>query len=112
MDKLKVTTESVGGATVIVPAGDIDMTASPIFRQELRRAADSMPQRLVIDLAKVPYMDSSGVATLVEAMQAARRNKTRLVLCGLTDRVRSIFAIAKLETLFTITPSRDDALKA
>ena len=36
MDKLQVTTEIVDGATVIAPAGDIDMTASPVFRQELR----------------------------------------------------------------------------
>lgn len=112
MEKLSVTSESVQGAIVIMPAGDIDMTASPVFRGELRKAADARAARIIIDLAKVPYMDSSGVATLVEAMQSARRNKTQLILCGLTDRVRSIFAIAKLETLFTITQTRDQALKA
>lgn len=112
MDKLQVTTEIVDGATVIAPAGDIDMTASPVFRQELRKASDAKVQRLVIDLSKVPYMDSSGLATLVEAMQSARKNKTRLVLCGLTERVRSIFAIAKLETLFTVTATREQALAA
>lgn len=112
MDKLQVSSETVDGACVVAPAGDIDMNVSRIFQQELRRIAETKAPRVIIDLSKVPYMDSSGVATLVEAMQTARRNKTRLILCGLTDRVRSIFSIAKLETLFTITPTRQEALKA
>ena len=47
-------------------------------------------------------MDSSGVATLVEAMQKAMRSQTKLVLCGMEEKVRSIFEIARLDAVFTI----------
>jgi anti-sigma B factor antagonist len=55
-------------------------------------------------------MDSSGVATLVEAMQVARKQGGRLVLCGLQEKVRSIFEIARLDMVFTIVGSRNEAL--
>jgi anti-sigma B factor antagonist len=82
-----------------------------VLRTSLRQAQTSKPQRLVIDLANVDYMDSSGVATLVEALQIARRNNTKMVLCGMKDRVRSIFEIARLDTVFTIVNTRDLAFQ-
>jgi anti-sigma B factor antagonist len=102
----------VDGATVVAPEGDIDLSRSPSLRTSLRQAQNGKPPRLIVDLGMVDYMDSSGVATLVEALQIARRNNTRMVLCGLKDRVRSIFEIARLDTVFTIAASRDAALKA
>ena len=94
---------------ILIPIGDIDLTGSPALRVEARKVLDGRQPRVVVDLTGVPYMDSSGVATLVEAMQLARKNRVRLVLCCLQDRVRSIFEIAKLETVFTITASLDEA---
>lgn len=111
---IRVNAESVDGATIISPEGDIDLARSPVLRNSLRQAQASKPppKRLVVDLSMVDYMDSSGVATLVEALQIARRNSTRMVLCSLKDRVRSIFEIARLDTVFTIADSREAALKA
>ena len=48
-------------------------------------------------------MDSSGVATLVEALQVQRRKGRKLVLCGLQAKVRSIFEISRLDRVFQIT---------
>src|SRR5207237_1880240 len=106
---IKVSTDE--GATIVAPEGDIDLSRSPVLRTSLRQAQTARPRRLVVDLGQVDYMDSSGVATLVEALQIARRNNTKMILCGLKDRVRSIFEIARLDTVFTITASRDAALK-
>lgn len=107
--QLQIQTRSVGQAVVVAPQGDVDLTGSPALRAELKKSATA--PRLVIDLGKVSYMDSSGVATLVEAMQTAKRNKSSLVLCALTDRVRSILHIARLDAFFTIVASVDDATK-
>lgn len=109
-DGISVKSETLGSAVVLTPVGDIDLSRSPVLRNSLRVAQNSKPMRLVIDLAGVDYMDSSGVATLVEALQIARRNNTRMVLCGMKDRVRSIFEIARLDTVFTIAATRDAAL--
>ncbi len=108
---ITVKTETQNGAVVITPEGDIDLSRSPVLRTSLRQAQTSKPQRLIIDLANVDYMDSSGVATLVEALQIARRNNTKMVLCGMKDRVRSIFEIARLDTVFTIVNTRELAVQ-
>lgn len=101
-----------GDRCVVSPSGDIDLTASPVLREALRKAQADKPSRLIVDLSGVPYMDSSGVATLVEAMQAARRNNSSLVLCGMQQKVRSIFEIARLDTVFKIVGTRDEACTA
>lgn len=107
---ITVKTEVRDGAAFVTPVGDVDLTASPVLRQELKKVQTTRPQRLIVDLAQVPYMDSSGVATLVEAMKTAQQNRTRLVLCGLQPKVKSIFEIARLDTVFAITTDAQKAL--
>lgn len=109
---LNVTTRSERGGTVVAPVGDVDLTAAPMLKAHLKAAHTAMSagSLLVIDLAGVPYMDSSGLATLVESMQASRRMGFVLKLCNLGPRVRAIFEIAKLDRVFTIVPTLNDAL--
>jgi anti-sigma B factor antagonist len=108
-DEIEVQTEVRNGATVLRPKGDIDLSRAPSLRVHLSQAQRDHPDRLIIDLADVPYMDSSGVATLVEAMQVARRQGGKLILCQLQDKVRSIFEIARLDMVFTIVGGVDEA---
>ncbi|MFM7809154.1 MAG: STAS domain-containing protein, partial [Planctomycetota bacterium] len=58
-----------------------------------------------------PYMDSSGLATMVEALQNARKAQMPLRLCGLTPRVKSILEIACLNTVFSLFEDRAQALR-
>lgn len=109
-DSLVVNTDVRKDASIVTPVGDVDLTASPVLRQELKKIQSARPSRLIVDLSKVPYMDSSGVATLVEAMKTAQQNRTRLVLCGLQPKVKSIFEIARLDTVFAITSDTEKAL--
>lgn len=109
-NELEVVWESRNGVTILRPAGDIDLSRSPILRNDIRKALGDKPRRLVIELSGVAYMDSSGVATLVEAMQLARKINASLVLCALTDRVHSIFEIARLDQFFTIHVDLNAAL--
>lgn len=99
---LDVNIQTSSGVVVVTPSGDVDLSCSRELQSHLKRALEGKPKTLVVDLGKVPYMDSSGVATLVEAMQIARKQSTRLVLCSLQDKVRSIFEIARLDRVFTI----------
>lgn len=107
---MTVRSEQREGAIFVAPVGDVDLTASPVLRNELKRVQAGRPERLVIDLSQVPYMDSSGVATLVEAMQVSRKNGSKLVLCGMQSKVKSIFEIARLDTVFTIVPDAASAM--
>lgn len=98
------------GTVVVTPSGEIDYADAPVFREALRRVGESRPATLVVDLSGVDYMNTPGVATLVEALQTAKRNRTRLVLAGLSERVAAVFEIARLTRVFEIVPDRSSAI--
>jgi len=100
----------VDGAAVVEVAGDIDLHRSPAFQESLLRVVDDKPERVVIDLSGVGYMDSSGVATLVKVLSRARKSSIDLRLAGLTERVRSVFEITRLNTVFQIHRTKREAL--
>jgi len=99
---LQVDYQTLDGAIVVAPKGELGYPEAPEFRTWLRKAHDAKPKRVVVDMSHVDYMSTPGVATLVEALQLARRSQTRLMLCGMNDRVSAIFRIARLDTVFEI----------
>ena len=111
-EAIEVEIKATADGAIIAPVGEIDLGRAPAFREHLFTAQQKKPRRLIVDLGQVPYMDSSGVATLVEAMQTARRSGSKLVLCNLQARVRSIFEIARLDSVFIIVASADEGLTA
>lgn len=98
------------GVVVITPKSDVDLSRSPELRNALREAADRRPDRLIVDLDQVGYMDSSGLATLVEAMRTSKSSGAPLILASMNKKVRAIFEIARLDQFFTIVGSVDEAL--
>lgn len=108
--KLSVGTTRAGDTTILTPNGDIDINSQPDMAAALKNSAsETGVQRLVVDLTGVPYMDSSGVATLIKASQDAKKRGHKLVLAAPQARVSSILQIAKLSTFFAIAPSVDEA---
>lgn len=105
-----VAREDRDGSVVLSPTGDVDMSRSPVLREAITTARNEHPDRLIVNLADVGYMDSSGLATLVEAMKLVRGTETQLVLCAMNDRVRAIFEIARLDQYFVIRENLDAAL--
>jgi anti-sigma B factor antagonist len=87
---------------VVEVEGDVDLGCSVQFQRVLLRVLDERPDRVVVDLGAVAYMDSSGVASLVKLLSSAKRQGTEVRLAALTPRVRSIFEITRLETVFDI----------
>jgi anti-sigma B factor antagonist len=70
------------------------------------------PKKLVVDLSQVSYIDSSGLAVLIEAMQNVERYGGKFHLAGLQDGVKPIFEIARLDQVFRIFSDADAALAA
>ena len=94
---------SMGEDRVVVTlSGDIDMRCSPDLRIAMKEVVQKKIPQIVIDMSDVSYMDSSGVATLVEVLQQVKRYQGRLVLLGLHARVKSVFEIARLTDIFEI----------
>ncbi len=108
MSEQDITITNAANGVMVTPEGDIDMHRSPELRAVLRGVNEKKPKRLIVNLSKVGYMDSSGLATLVECMRTAKSNQTEMILCGMNDRVRAIFEIARLDQFFIIVPTVDD----
>lgn len=109
---MDVSSRSEGEFTVVGVSGEVDLYSSPRMREALLSSVTKKSPHLIVDLAGVSYMDSSGIATLVEALQLTRRHSGRLVLAGMSDRVREIFELARLQSVFELSPSVESALGA
>jgi anti-sigma B factor antagonist len=92
--------------------GEIDLHVSPRIAESLGVLIAQKPPRLVVDLSKVSYIDSSGLAVLIEGMQNVEAYGGKFILAGLQENVRPIFEIARLDQVFIIFPHVDAALAA
>lgn len=108
-DALTSGPEPLSDGQLVRVHGDVDYSRAPELRTKLLQVLKDNPTRLVIDLGDVSYMDSSGIATLVEAMGVQRKSNNKLVLCALQPRVRNILEIARLDSVFEIRDSNADA---
>jgi anti-sigma B factor antagonist len=98
-------------ADVLPLKGEIDLHVSPSVTASLSAMIEKKPQRLVVDLSGVTYIDSAGLAALIEAMQKVEGYGGRFLLAGLQETVRSIFEISRLDQVFQIFPDVDAALR-
>jgi anti-sigma B factor antagonist len=99
------------GASIVVLKGDVDLESSPAAREVLLKSVEGAGTVLV-DLSSVTYIDSSGVASLVEALQAAKRNGGRFGLVAASDPTRRVLELARLDKVFTMYMTVDEGLKA
>ena len=98
---LSISTVESEGGTVVSVSGRVSVDSSPDLRNRLLAILDRESlSTLTIDLAEAPYIDCSGIATLVEALRIARTRKTRLQLRGLPDHLRHLFEVTGLLSLF------------
>ena len=97
-------------ATVVVLSGEVDMHQSPALHAALVDVANGRPKRLVLNMTDVGYMDSSGVGTLVELLRRVNGYKGKLALVNLSQRVKSVFEITKLDKFFSIYATEEQAL--
>jgi anti-sigma B factor antagonist len=92
--------------------GEIDLHVSPSLTAALNRMIDKKPKQLVVDLSRVAYIDSAGLAALIEGMQKVEAYGGQFALADLQETVRSIFEIARLDQVFRIFPDVNAALAA
>jgi anti-sigma B factor antagonist len=97
---------------VLALDGEIDLHRSPEVKAQLQPFVDRKTSFLLIDLSRVSYIDSSGLAVFIEAFQRVTAYGGRLGLFGLQDGVRNIFEIARLDQVFEIFPDESAAAQA
>lgn len=99
--------------TIVDVSGDIDLSTSPDLRKVLLHEMRELKiPRVVVNLTSVRYVDSSGVASLLEGLKASRDMKSRFIMYGLNAKVTQVLQLSKLLNIFEICPNEEEALKA
>ena len=107
---MDVTTTDADGVTVVALAGDVDLETSPQARSALLAAVTGGNGGVVADLPGVTYIDSSGVASLVETLQKARGAGKTFALAAVSDAARRVLELARLDRVFTLLDAPGDPL--
>ena len=97
--------------TIFDVSGDIDFANSPDMRQVmLREICEIRASRVVLNLTNVRYIDSSGVASLIEGLKASRDLGSRFILIGLSTSAREVLQLSRLTKVFEIYDNEEQAL--
>jgi anti-sigma B factor antagonist len=101
-----------GDALLATVRGEIDLHNSPELRTALLDLISrTSPKKLILNLSQVPYMDSSAIAVLVEMLQKLRRAGGKICLTNLQPRVKGLLEIARLDSIFILVATEEEALK-
>ncbi len=111
--EISVKHEEEKATAIITVKGDIDLYSSPQVRQTiLDTLSEKKTKRVIVDLTAVRYVDSSGVASLVEGLQLSRKQQVRFALCGLNKAPLQVLELTRLVKVFEIHPTLEAALAA
>jgi anti-sigma B factor antagonist len=108
---MKVRVRNLDKISVIDSTGDVDLYSSPRLREAMLAEIKADGPSVLVNMSGVSYIDSSGIATLVEGLQLSRQTKTRFGLFGLRPNARSVLELARLHKVFMIFESEAEALE-
>ncbi len=107
-----LTSKTTEGAQIItVHSERIDAAIAIQFKEDMRRETETDATRIVLDLAGVEFIDSSGLGAIVASMKQIGGER-RLDLAGVQPVVEKVFRLTRMDTVFRLFDSLDDALSA
>ena len=98
---MECSTRQEGQYIVITLKGEVDLHYSPEARKQILEKLNDK-NHVLVDLSGVKYIDSSGIASLVEGFQLARSNQLEFGLVGVSDAARQVLELARLDKVFQI----------
>ncbi|MFW5770864.1 MAG: STAS domain-containing protein [Spirochaetota bacterium] len=106
-------TKKEGDVIVIYLKGRLDVHLSADIEKEINRIIKDEPQvNLLLNLADVEYMSSSGLRIFVSTMRILKESQRKLKLCNMNNAVKKIFEVVELMDMFEIYDSEEEALKS
>jgi anti-sigma B factor antagonist len=110
---VQISTRRMDKTTILDISGDIDLAHSAEVRKMvLLEFREKRTPRVILNLRDVNYIDSSGVASLVEGLKASRDVGSRLILFGLSPIAHEVLQLSRLLKIFEIYDTEDMALEA
>lgn len=95
---------------ILALEGEIDLHRSPQVKETIEPLVLQKIHRILVDFSKVTYIDSSGLAVMIETLQRIQAYGGKFAMFGLRDSVRAIFEIARLDQIFSIFPDEAAAV--
>lgn len=108
---MNISQSEIDGFVVVSIDGEIDLNSSPQMRKAFTELVERKVLKIIVDFSKVAYIDSSGLATLIEMMQRLKKNQGHMYLVQMSAKIKSIFEITRLDKLFSICTNVDEAIK-
>jgi anti-sigma B factor antagonist len=102
---VRIETTKTANETIITVEGDIDLYSSPELRTSVLKAVPKATAGVGIHLGGVSYMDSSGVATLVEGLRSAKEHGKTFALVAPSISVMKVLELARLDSIFEVRPA-------
>ena len=108
-NRMRYNTREVNSYTVIELQGEVDLSCSPEASQQI---LDNLTQKkhLLVDLSAVTYIDSSGVASLVEGYQTAKKQGVNFGLVSVSEPAMNVLQLARLDKVFPIHANVEERL--
>ena len=107
---MKISIRDVGTAKVVEVEGDVDLGTSPVFRRTLFETLP-LSAKLAVNLKAIRYIDSSGIATLIEVLKDSQRLNKEFVLFGLSPAVQEVFRLTHVIRIFRVFETEQEALE-
>jgi anti-anti-sigma factor len=104
--------EQVAGVIVVQITGRLDSTTSPMLGERLGAMLSAAKARVLVDFSQLEYISSAGFRVLLQAAKRADQNAAKLVLCGVSGKVRQVFDLGGFLDLFSITTTREEGITA
>jgi anti-anti-sigma factor len=109
---LVVSTETEGGVDVLVLRGEVDIHTAPRFAKALQRVATQSTGHVVVDMADVSFMDSSGLGEIVRGYHELAAQDRRLAVAASQSATRRLFSMTGVDKLLAVADSRSEATEA
>ena len=107
---MKISVRDVGAAKVVEVEGEVDLGSSPDLRRILFEILPTV-RKLALNLGAIRYIDSSGIAILIEVLKQSQRLKNDFVLFGLSPAVQEVFRLTHVVRIFQVFPTEQEALE-
>ena len=113
MAELDVSERQAGDVTILDLTGEVRLGDSSVaLRDSTRKLADGGKKKILLNLADVKYIDSTGIGELIASYTTVTRQGGQLKLLNLTDRIQNLLVITKLLTVFDTYENEAEALKS
>lgn len=109
---MEIVDEKMDGVNVLRLEGRLDASSAKDLKEKVGALAREKRLNLVIDMAAIDFIDSSGLGSLVSSLRSVNKLGGDIKIASLQDQVRAIFELTRLHRIFQIFNEREDAIKS